>query len=499
MSDCRGCGASLDCGSDPVFPYSVTGSDPLPFVLDCPTGFNCRGFRDFIDHNGELIIVITCVCGPEIIVEVPSSLSDADRNARIAAGLAQCTLQAQGCGTDGEPPATKYYYNDPQTATKACSNGGTYSFTVPAGSVLAKTRSESNKRAKTLAQEVVKAYAFCLAPPTMSACKDAVTTFSIPTVRGTTPFSAIVTSGALPTGMTLLVSGGTLKVTGTPTVAGTFTPTLKVTDGVGGYLTKSLTMTITNCASGQIYYALGTTTGGIAVDSFGSNNTDLNQGARTLISGPIVSAWLFNSVVPPVETWFDSSTLSDKTKITGKSITIRMWVKCLEPVTVFQTFHKMVLATRYFSIQITNGALNGAWNKSPDTGSGYGFLCFANGDAVDDGNWHRIIFVYNATTGEARFQVDNNTPTLETVDESLIVENGSIAETAPAVPDVVAVQLCPYYEITGGGNPPPYDSPGYYAGVDLAEIYIAPGVVWSDADCTYDWNGGAGRTYPNLP
>lgn len=500
-----------------------------------------------------------------------------------------------GCTTSGpngdppptppDPPVTTYYLNSPQTVNGACAErygGGTYTYVVPAGSQLASSQATANANALAAGEAFVVAHKFCLNAPCLCPCKDVSTTLNIKTVGGTGPFTFSITSGTLPTGLSMAVVGGVLRVTGTPTVAGSSAITIEVYDSVGGYLTKNLTFYViaitttslpnftagvpysqqisatggtgdydfsipsgslpaglslssTGLISGTptvsasetftvavidttlgqtvgctkeltlessftgIYYAFGTTGGAIAVDSFGENDTDLNQGARTLVSGPVVSAWLFDSVVPPVQVWFNSSTLSDKTLITSKSVTIRFWVKCLEPVTLFQAFHKFVIATRYFSIGIKDGALDGAWNKSPDSGSGFGFICYANLDAVDDGNWHRIIFVYDEDTGEARFQVDNNTPTLETVDESLIVENGSISGTAPAVPDVVAVQLCPYFEIISGGYPPPYNDPGYYSGVYLAEVYVAPGVIWDNADCTYDWNGGNGRTYPDLP
>lgn len=572
---CSGCKAPIDCPSDEAFPYTLTPLSLFPYVINCPEGVNCS----------EALSVTMVCCGTPTTFDIPAGSSPEERAALLQELVRQCNFLNEGCsGGDGPTPApptgTQYYLSSARTGQSACTNGDTYNFTLAAGMFMALSQSTANQLAKNDADKRAVRQRFCVNAPS-SRCKGVATTVNID-ATARVPVTFVLVSGSYPTGLTATQIGGRLQLSGTPTVSGAATFTIKVTDTYGGYVQKAITIYILNIATTSplpsvaigtpyskqlvgeggtgtytfdvitgalpagltmsasglisgtptagattftvrmrdaglsqtsggcekeftfeapegIYYEFGTTAGGIAVDSFGENDTDLNQGARTLVSGPIVSAWLFNSVVPPVEVWFDSSTLSDKTIITTKSITIRFWVKCLEPVTVFQAFHNDVLATRYFSIQITDGALNGAYNKSPDSGTGYGFICYANTDAVDDGNWHRIIFTYDEDTGEARFQVDNNTPTLETVNESLIVENGSIVFTAPAVPDVVAVQLCPYFQIIGSGYPPPYDASGYYAGVYLAEVYVSLGAVWDDADCAYDWNSGAGRTYPDLP
>ena len=59
---------------------------------------------------------------------------------------------------------------------------------------------------------------------------------------GTGPFSYSVSTGSLPTGLSLSGSDG--KVTGTPTATGTFTFTVKVTDNVGASKSQSYTVII---------------------------------------------------------------------------------------------------------------------------------------------------------------------------------------------------------------------------------------------------------------
>jgi hypothetical protein len=97
-----------------------------------------------------------------------------------------------------------------------------------------------------------------------------VTTASLPSGTDTVPYSATLAavggsppytwslaSGSLPPGLALSPTG---MITGTPTTAGTFTFTVKVTDSVAGTATQTFTITI---AGGTQGYWLGATDGGV--------------------------------------------------------------------------------------------------------------------------------------------------------------------------------------------------------------------------------------------
>src|SRR5262249_56998945 len=61
---------------------------------------------------------------------------------------------------------------------------------------------------------------------------------------GTGAFTLGVASGKLPTGMTRSLSGGLITFGGKPTVAGTYTFTLKLTDSVGATATQNYTIVV---------------------------------------------------------------------------------------------------------------------------------------------------------------------------------------------------------------------------------------------------------------
>jgi autotransporter-associated beta strand protein/parallel beta-helix repeat protein len=82
---------------------------------------------------------------------------------------------------------------------------------------------------------------------------------AIPASTGTGAFTLSTTSGKLPTGMTDSLSGGLITFAGKPTVAGTYTFALKLTDSLGVTATQSYTIVI-NPATTFVWTGLGADT-----------------------------------------------------------------------------------------------------------------------------------------------------------------------------------------------------------------------------------------------
>ena len=78
-------------------------------------------------------------------------------------------------------------------------------------------------------------------------------TEAITTHGGTSPYTFSISSGALPTGCTLNSTSGIIS--GTPTVTGSFSFTVSVTDSSGNSGSQAFVITVTTGTSGGYAYA----------------------------------------------------------------------------------------------------------------------------------------------------------------------------------------------------------------------------------------------------
>jgi hypothetical protein len=113
-------------------------------------------------------------------------------------------------------------------------------------------------------------------------------------VGGTPPYTWSLASGSLPPGLNISPTG---MITGTPTVSGTFSFTIKVTDSVGGVATQAFTVT---AAVGVQGYWLGAADGGVF--TFGSaafhgsaGNVRLNAPIVGIANTPAGGYWMVAS------------------------------------------------------------------------------------------------------------------------------------------------------------------------------------------------------------
>ncbi len=598
---CSSCAGSLDCPNpDEMFPYSLTGNAPFPFIIVCPTNANCYTAPT---------VRLTC-CSQQIQVVIPTDATQAQREALVQSLLTQCRNMVLNCTTPpsdnpNDPPDSPpfppggggtFYYSNSRWQELTCSDaygGGTYRFTLGAGYFVGFTQQIADNLAAQEALRLARLNQFCLNAPCLCPCKDVATTINISTVGGYGPFTFSITSGTLPTGLSMAVVGGVLRVTGTPTVAGSSTITVKVNDDVGGYLTKTLTFYVLEIltstlspfdvgtpysaqivgvgGSGDytfeivdgelptglemspsglitgtptspignpftvsmtdddlemesgcekellfqggptIYYKLETTAGAIAIDAAGDDDTDTNVGSRDSVAGKILQGWQWPYAVGDDFSPKRVSRVADNTIIDSKTITIRFWVKIIQDLWSWQgtqvyTQHQGII-TRYFTIHLIEGA-GGDYTMMPevrDYGSAGDSTLYNLWSTINmqDFEWHHVVFTYDEVTGDAKLYVDNTgSPDPANVPVSDIAQQtGNFGSSAvQLVGDFVNnFGVIPPYS-AGGFNYPGFPSgDGLYGGIILDEVCVIPGAAWSAIEVAYDYNGGTGRTYPDLP
>lgn len=589
---CRGCNASLNCPGDEIFPYSLTPGSEFPYVINCPENSNC---------SSALNITMTC-CETPTTLNIPEGLSDAERAAMIQQLVAQCAFLNQGCpsggsgGTPGdpEPPVTTYYFNQRQVGSSDCAaryGGGTFYFPVAAGSFISTSLAEANALALRTANASALSRKFCLNAPCLCPCADVAATININTVGGTRPFSYEITSGSLPTGMTLTVVGGVLRLAGTPTVSGSSSVTLKVYDQSGGWLVKTLTIyvleittdSLPNPIPGEPYSeqivgtggtgtysfeiidgelpegltmsdtglisgtptgsisatftvrmrdaGLSQTTGGcekeyeftgasfiiyygtdgsapwfspsaplgsiMAVDlSNVPGGNDLLEGStggvQKIVSGKLSDGWQGGHIDPnPDGSSFESGDCSGfwnyfprtAAGLTNK-FTMRFWFRIdpfiAQELSYSSIYHEMIeLESGRVQVQLDSGPnifrVQMVWFTSG------GPVNLTSADIPLDEEWHRVVVTYDPDTDEATLQIDNDTPVTDTIADVEPTDGRNAFKWEPP----------------SGGIFDPF--PQQLALAQFCEFYIADSYIWTTEERTADWNGGAGRTWPNVP
>jgi hypothetical protein len=248
MSTCRTCAPSIDCPQDALFPYSITGSGPFQFVITCPDGANC---------TDSLSVTMVC-CETELSQVFEAGTSLEERTLVLQTLIDQCNFLNAGCTDGGDPdipetPVTEFFLNSAIYASGACSEeagGGTYRFSTLAGTFLAETQEEANALALAYAQSIVDTRGFCLSTPGICPCVGVATEYLASIVRQSNnssplgPFTVELTATSLPlpTGYAVTVSGGSVRFNGTAATPGNYLPTLRITDSLGGELTRNVSM-----------------------------------------------------------------------------------------------------------------------------------------------------------------------------------------------------------------------------------------------------------------
>ena len=221
------------------------------------------------------------------------------------------------------PPGLSFNSNGTLTGTPT--NNGTYNFTVKVVDSSVPSSTSGSGNISITVSTPVSVITGTLPNGLISSAYSQ----SLSATGGTAPYAWTVTSGQLPTGLSLSSSGA---ITGTPTAGGTYSFTVKAADSGSGTATQTLsifivsllnisTASLPNGIAGSVYSTTLAATGGITPYTWslaaGSLPTGLSLSAGGVISGTPTASGTSSFTVKAI----DSTTPSAQTATQTLSIT----------------------------------------------------------------------------------------------------------------------------------------------------------------------------------
>ncbi|MGE0101487.1 MAG: putative Ig domain-containing protein [Blastocatellales bacterium] len=218
---------------------------------------------------------------------------------------------------------------------------------------------------------------------------------------GLTPYSFVVTSGALPTGLTLTSAGA---LSGIPGASGTFNFTVTATDNAGCTGSQAYSFVIaeagSNCLtppSGMIGWWPGD---GNSNDIKGTNNGILRNGANANGTGKVGKAFSLDGFDDYIE-------IPDSPSLRPTSLTVDAWVKfdaletpgALQPGLQYIVFRKNSRDSEFEGFTLNKMRVNGSDRLCFGVTSAYGTQVFACSlDLVSIGTFYHVAGTYDGNT-----------------------------------------------------------------------------------------------------
>lgn len=234
------------------------------------------------------------------------------------------------------------FHNTVQSCTGTCKDGTPFTYTVPAGTVVAFTQLEADQRAMGLACQRARTNRVCILTTALNTgCTGSAYSMTLKGLGGTPfvvswytlpffdecigeieigsefPYVWFITHGELPDGLTLHSCSGVID--GTPTEIGDFPITMRATDATGAYLEKNFTLRVAEITNDSplTSYTVGTP----YVLNFSTNIGDQEQQTWTVASGTLPTGLILSAagVLSGTPTASGTSTFTIKVVESGSS------------------------------------------------------------------------------------------------------------------------------------------------------------------------------------
>lgn len=142
-------------------------------------------------------------------------------------------------------PGNKQFFNSRQECDTICPDGSPFAYVVAAGLFVGSTQATADAQAAAFACKAAEAFVFCLSDITKEVCAGSAYDSTITASQGNPPFTFSLVGGALPAGLAFSVtSNKTLRISGTPTIAGNFQFVVKAVDPFGNFMQRSYSICV---------------------------------------------------------------------------------------------------------------------------------------------------------------------------------------------------------------------------------------------------------------
>lgn len=220
---------------------------------------------------------------------------------------------------------------------------------------------------------------------------------------------------------------------------------------------REFTLNVTSHAT--LYYKLDALDG-LAIDEVQDKDLTQSGAGAALVAGKINDAFQINA-----STNFsrdDASLMPD-----ADSFTLRFWLNC--PPGAFSNPILLIRPrTEPTFLEVLYSGSNVFIELTTDTGSFFRDSSIVGPLPVS--TWHRVLLTYDHNS-TLRLRI-NDGPDISTA------ANG---------------------DLLAGGTNNLFRVQGMNPNINLDEIYYSKGYVWTEQEIDNDWNGGAGRSWPQVP